>query len=379
MDTAKLHTEFAPAERASTEEIIAQSKYFQNTSLLKTLLAAIPNVFVILNEHRQIVFTNRTLLNWLGLESEEALLGLRPGEAVSCVHASENDAGCGTTEFCRTCGAVQAILSSLQGAESVQECRITQKDGAALDLRVWATPLEIDGRRLTTFAIQDISHEKRRAVLERIFFHDILNTAGGILGFAEILEDGEFGSPELAKERIRQLSAKLIAEIRAQQELVSAEAYDLKVHLSPINARDFLQEIAVTYRKHEAGKDRCVEIAPDAQAVHFVSDKTLLGRVLGNMTKNALEAINPQETVTLSCAEQGETVEFRVHNPGFIPRNVQMQIFQRSFSTKGSGHGLGTYSMKLLSERYLKGQVSFTSSPEEGTTFKAQYPLRLDE
>jgi sensor histidine kinase regulating citrate/malate metabolism len=44
-------------------------------------------------------------------------------------------------------------------------------------------------------------------------------------------------------------------------------------------------------------------------------------------------------------------------------------LFRRSFSTKGRGRGIGTYSMKLLGEKYLKGRVWFTSSPNAGTTF----------
>ncbi len=57
-----------------------------------------------------------------------------------------------------------------------------------------------------------------------------------------------------------------------------------------------------------------------------------------------------------------------------MPREVQLQIFQRSFSTKGLGRGLGTYSVRLLTERYLKGSVSFTSSAEFGTTFRVRCP-----
>lgn len=60
-----------------------------------------------------------------------------------------------------------------------------------------------------------------------------------------------------------------------------------------------------------------------------------------------------------------------------MPYDVQLQVFQRSFSTKGIGRGLGTYSIRLLSERYLSGRVSFTSTPEAGTTFYAWYPLEL--
>jgi len=69
---------------------------------------------------------------------------------------------------------------------------------------------------------------------------------------------------------------------------------------------------------------------------------------------------------------KGSGVRFSVHNPEFIPTEIQGQIFKRSFSTKGQGRGLGTYSMKLLSS-FVKGKVWFTSSPQEGTTFFAEF------
>lgn len=49
-----------------------------------------------------------------------------------------------------------------------------------------------------------------------------------------------------------------------------------------------------------------------------------------------------------------------------------MQIFQRSFSTKGKGRGIGTYSVRLLSENYLKGNISFVSNEYEGTIFTVE-------
>ena len=100
----------------------------------------------------------------------------------------------------------------------------------------------------------------------------------------------------------------------------------------------------------------------------------LLRRVLGNMLKNALEATPPGKAVSLSCSSDQGTVTFSVHNPKPMPRDVQLQIFQRSFSTKGSGRGIGTYSMKLFTERYLGGTVHFTVSEEEGTTFRVSLP-----
>ena len=62
--------------------------------------------------------------------------------------------------------------------------------------------------------------------------------------------------------------------------------------------------------------------------------------------------------------------------PNF-PVDAQLQIFQRSFSTKGSGRGVGTYSIKLLGEQYLRGRVGFTSSETDGTAFYGVFSLDL--
>ena len=94
------------------------------------------------------------------------------------------------------------------------------------------------------------------------------------------------------------------------------------------------------------------------------------------MIKNALEATAAGGVVTVRCRPKAKRhVVFSVHNPGVMPADVQLQIFQRSFSTKAaSGRGIGTHSMKLLGERYLGGKVAFVSREPEGTTFTLTLP-----
>lgn len=92
------------------------------------------------------------------------------------------------------------------------------------------------------------------------------------------------------------------------------------------------------------------------------------------MLKNALEAAEKGEKVQLGCKTKNGSVEFWVHNNQVIPGEDQLKVFKRSFSTKGRGRGLGTYSMKLLTEKYLDGKIEFTSKPGQGTTFRAVYP-----
>ncbi|MDY6989658.1 MAG: ATP-binding protein [Thermodesulfobacteriota bacterium] len=110
-----------------------------------------------------------------------------------------------------------------------------------------------------------------------------------------------------------------------------------------------------------------------------MSDKTLVVRIVGHMLKNALEASSPGEPVLAGCEPVGDKhIGFWVQNPQFIPEETQHQIFKRSFSAKGAGRGIGTYSMKMLSEQYLKGTVDFTTNAEEGTVLRATFPLALD-
>lgn len=365
------------SERASLEDVRRQGEYFAGDRIVRPLLDAVPTILAILNRQRQMVFANRALFDFLELHPDAGLFGRRPGEVMGCLHASEGDGGCGTSESCSACGALLAVLAALNGQSDVRECRMARKDGDRvenLDLRVWATPFAHGGEDFTVFALTDISHEKRRQALERIFFHDILNVAGSVRGFAELLKNYQPGNREEIYDLMFQGAEQIIDEIQGQRTLVAAESGDLKVNLEKLPSRGFLERLVEIYRLHETAQGRQLTLADESEDIAFHSDRSLLGRVLGNMVKNALEACRPGEAVTVGCRRKGRSVEFWVHNPGVVPQKTRLQIFKRSFSTKGSGRGLGTYSMKLLSG-YLAGDISFASSVEDGTVFCARYPL----
>ena len=57
-----------------------------------------------------------------------------------------------------------------------------------VEFRVSAVPFSFSGEEFTVCALHDITDEKRRQVLECIFFHDILNAAK-TKGMAEILKN----------------------------------------------------------------------------------------------------------------------------------------------------------------------------------------------
>lgn len=369
-------TMFLPASRANTQAVHHDFTALKAAPFLVELLNAVPDVMMVLNAQRQIVYANAPLLRMLGFSDVERVLGLRPGEALNCQHAYEMTGGCGATAFCRYCGAAHAILRAQQGAQAAQDCRILRRDSIdALELRVWATPLAVNGVSYTVFALLDTSEVQRLHALERVFFHDILNTAGIILGVADLLalDNDPIETGRLHK-MLSDAASRLITEIEIQRDFMAAENGELQVRLLLLRSLDVLHDLVNVWQGHEAARGKTLHISDDSVALDFVSDLRLLERVLGNLIKNALEASCEGDAVTVGCHSIPGRVEFRVHNAGFMPPAIQSQVFKRSFSTKGLGRGIGTYSVKLLTERYLKGRVSFTSDTTAGTLFFVSLP-----
>jgi signal transduction histidine kinase len=267
---------------------------------------------------------------------------------------------------------VKSILASLEGKKSVEECRLTRMvnmQTEAFDLLVYSVPFIYKNQKYCICSIADISHEKRRRALERIFFHDVINAAGGLEGLADLLESE---APAQIRNDLNMLKTGLrglLEEIFAQRELASAESHELPVTMADIQSMDIMNQVIGTYANHEIAKDKKLRVDAASASVNFQSDPTLLRRVLGNLIKNALEASQPGDTVTIGCTADRKSLSFWVHNPTVMPREVQLQVFNRSFSTKGGGRGLGTYSVKLLTENYLRGAVSFSSEAGKGTRF----------
>jgi two-component system phosphate regulon response regulator PhoB len=99
--------------------------------------------------------------------------------------------------------------------------------------------------------------------------------------------------------------------------------------------------------------------------------------VLVNMLKNALEASEPGGTVAMWLEWAGNTPTFIVHNAGVIPEDRRPWIFEKSPFTRGPHpRGIGTHSIKLYGERYLRGKVSFTTDEQTGTHFFFSLPAQ---
>ncbi len=387
-----------PRSSDGLEEARAQATRLSAEPFLGQAMEALSEAVAVLNARRQIVFANpafRHLASFSG-----ALVGLKPGELFGCLHAGspgapgwadQSPGGCGQSPECGACGASQAFLEARdRGVSCRRAYSITGRRGereVPYDLEAAATPFRLGREQFVLLTLRDVSQEKHRAALERIFFHDILNTASSLKVYLSLLASQRGGpNPRVPQQPAWQEPARLLAdlsaiadalveEIQSQKQLVNAENRTLRVSPTPLSSRRLAEELLAAYAR--AGNAGPVGLAPEAEDFTFVSDASVLRRVLGNMLRNALEAAPPGGPVTLGFARDSSSCRFWVHNPGGMPEEVRRQVFRRYFSTKGRDRGLGTYSMKLLTEEYLSGEVSFTSDERSGTRFTVALPLEL--
>jgi len=374
-------TYFAPPERAGQTVVQRQYKNLSEVKVLSNVLSAVPEFVAVLNKNRQVVYANRALVHFLSSESPLPLCGRRPGELFNCIHATEMENGCGTSASCRDCGAVQAILETQSTNTSrSRECTIVTRDQnkeLTYNFRVITTPFLIEGEQFVLFSLSDIGDQKRKGALERIFFHDILNTASSLKVYIELIRRSSSAGTSLQfVEDLEAITDSLIEEIHSQKMLVSAENGTLEVQKNLISSGELANHVVKLFVHDELAEGKNIEIAPFSESLSFISDEAILRRVLVNAVKNALEAAEKGSTVTIGLGGSGTRIEYSVHNDGAIEESVRKNIFKRYYSTKGGNRGLGTYSMKLLTEQYLGGEVRFGSTPDEGTTFTFIVPNR---
>ncbi len=341
------------------------------------LIDALPSYIAFLDSDRRIIYSNKTMLNALADGEFENLFRLRPGELFQCVNASTTPGGCGASEGCELCGTMQSMVQSRSEKKSVtKQFRVLgSKAGKSTSgiFRFTSTPFQFDDHYYYIITLEDLSHEIRKSELEQIFFHDLMNSIGGLHGVIELLKQHEEIEP-LYIDILEASYNTLYDSIREQKQYLMAERGDLTTNSELLHTLDLIIETSLPF-KDKKGSNCSVSIADNTVELVFTSDSALLSRVLANMIKNAVEASAENDVVRVGATIHNEMLRFWVHNPGFIARENQLHIFERSFSTKGRGRGLGTFSMKLLGENYLGGKVGFSTDEKEGTTFWIDLPM----
>ncbi len=379
--SGKLLTYFATAEKASEAEVESSYHILKNDPILRTFQEAMPDLAMILNTDRQLVFANSNLIKFLDIEDTHLPLGERLGDLLSCIHSDEQPSGCGTTKACRFCGVVNAIVDSqISGKPVVREARISARSDEEItsyDLKIKASPLHYRNQDYTILSINDISDKKRRAILETSYVNEIYDTASELKKVVSLIDkDGLDNSNRSIVENAERVNHELMLDLHTQKMLNEAEDGKLSVTPALCNSVQLFRELDVFYKSQPLAEGKQLFIDPFTHSVKFVSDKQIVIQILKGFINNALEATSIGKTVKAGARLNDKIIKFWVYNPEELTEEAKHQIFQRSFSTKAVHRGIGTYMARLLTAKYLKGRVYF-SSDEKGTTFFLEIPLNL--
>lgn len=364
-------------------ELDHQLFLIRQSPLVQLLLDATNMIVLILNDHRQIVFASKSFLEMVGVKDPSIVYGQRLGNAVHCIQSENSQSGCGGSLSCKRCSVLRLILESMDSKEPTYgEASIMHNiDGVERSLNILehVVPMELLGQNLYIVTLVDITDTVHRRWLERLFYHDILNKAGAIAGYLQMMRRE---APELLKDDVAFMEGsfrEILDDIQYQKWMTEAEGGSLKVEEITFRPCEMLQTVAKLYEQHEVATNKKIVVEVDKCTAVLKSDYLLLRRILGNMVKNALEASHAGDTIHMGCIleeiEGIQSVKLWVQNPLEMSEEVKSKVFIRYWSTKGEGRGIGTYSMKLFGEEILHGKVQFVSDKENGTIFSISLPI----
>ncbi len=371
----RIPTFFAPPERATDDELQYDIQIISQNPVVDGIMQTTGGLLAVLNEHRQILAVNDTLIKLLDCEDVKHFLGLRPGEAVNCIYAEEMPGGCGTSKYCETCGAAIAIVTSLStDVPEERTCAMTVNQGERTKdfyFSVRSVPMLISKRKFILLFLQDITQQHLWAALQRVFFHDLSNLAMGLTGASEMVQLDHGNEREKMIKRIHQMSLRFSEEIALQKALSNNDFSNYSLNLHTIRVASILQDIHSFFSQHPASVGKTLVISEVEQNLLINTDPSMVIRIISNMVTNAFEATVDGGEVKLYVEKDNDTLTFCVWNKSAIPDEIARRIFQRHFSTKKEpGRGLGTFSMKFLGENYLNGKVDFSTSASKGTIFR---------
>lgn len=112
------------------------------------------------------------------------------------------------------------------------------------------------------------------------------------------------------------------------------------------------------------------------KSVELQGDRDQLLRVINNIVKNGIQAIQHKEgLITIRTQLVGEFLQIQVEDNGSgIPEEQLERMFVPYFTTKSTGTGLGLSMVKQIIENH-NGNIDFQTEQNKGTVFTIQLPL----
>ena len=215
--------------------------------------------------------------------------------------------------------------------------------------------------------------------------HELRTPLTSMMGFLEIVRDGEAGDLNAEQERFLSIVhrsserlQRLVGDLLFVARL-DASGLDLQLeHRVPLG--DVVSEAVESASAFARSRKITLRAEPDGE-VRVRADRERLGQLVGNLISNGLKFTPAGGTVTARVFSEADNAVLEVEDTGIgIPYAEQERLFQRFFRSSNAteqaipGTGLGLAITKAIAEAH-GGSMSVRSSPGEGTCFRLELPL----
>jgi len=177
------------------------------------------------------------------------------------------------------------------------------------------------------------------------------------------------------KVKLEEYSNSLIQQIDTMSAIASAFSTYAQM---PAQQDEALNVVKITKLALDIFNEDYIYFSSEGKQLIARFDRTQLIRVLTNLIKNSIQAIqqrNPENPhIEVRVFEESDYAVITVMDNGVgISEESRSKVFEPKFTTKTSGMGLGLAMVKKIVETY-NGSVTFTSTENEKTIFKIAFP-----
>lgn len=220
-----------------------------------------------------------------------------------------------------------------------------------------------------------------REEMEQIVRHDLKTPLNALINIPSLLiKEGNLSPNQQEMLQMMEESGYRMLEIvNSSLDLLKMEKRTYQLNPIPVNILNLIQQIRGETLELFNAKELSFNIVIDEKP--FSHDQTFMAAgeemlcysMLANLVKNAIEASPAKEQIQI-VLKNGDKQLIKIHNKGAVPSQIREKFFGKYITFgKKDGTGLGTYSAKLIAET-LKGDISFESSDDDGTSLIIHLP-----
>jgi len=275
------------------------------------------------------------------------------------------------------------LFRTLKAGDHQQISVSNEREEMQVSLRL--SEIRLKNGRMKVITLNNIGNELETKEMEswirliRVMTHEIMNSIAPITSLSETLlllykTPGTNGAENLKKntieafETIHSTARGLLSFVDSYRKFTGIP----KPVVHPIGLKLLLEKVIHLERKAIKEKNIKLQVESIDDNVELIADEKLITQVLVNLLKNAIEAINPDESGQIIIRPHKQTtgqVGIDICNTGKpIPQDVLSNIFIPFFTTKETGTGIGL-SISRYIMRLHGGKLTHSTSPQGWTVF----------